>query len=329
MTRFLLLLSLIFHLGCAGDSDTRVLRLAHSLDPSHSVHKAMVFMDEELSRISDGKLTIDIYPSSQLGSEREMIELLQLGAIDMTKTASSVLENFSPKVKVLSMPYLFLNDAHEEKVLNGPIGEELLQSGTDYFIRGLTYYDAGSRSFYTIDRKVEKPSDLRGLKIRVTNSQTAIALMNAFGAAATPISFGELYTALQQGVVDGAENNPPSFYLTRHYEVCEYYTLNEHTQIPDILMISEHTWQSLSDQEKQWVKKAANASAEFQKEIWADSEREALKAVKDAGVEVIIPDRTLFSQHVEGLAERLLESEKEALHLYQKIKELEKAERNN
>lgn len=329
MIRFLLLISLIVHLGCTGDSDTRVLRLAHSLDPSHSAHKAMVFMDEELSRISHGELTIDIYPSSQLGSEREMIELLQLGAIDMTKTASSVLENFSPKVKVLSMPYLFFNDAHEEKVLKGPIGEELLQSGTDYFIRGLTYYDAGSRSFYTIDRKVEKPSDLRGLKIRVMNSQTAIALMNAFGAAATPISFGELYTALQQGVVDGAENNPPSFFLTRHYEVCEYYTLNEHTQIPDILMISEHTWQSLSDQEKQWVKKAADASAEYQKEVWADSEREALQAVKDAGVQVIIPDRGLFSQHVEGLAERLLESEKEALHLYQKIKELEKAERNN
>ena len=329
MIRFLLLITLIVHLGYTGDSDTRVLRLAHSLDPSHSAHKAMVFMDEELSRISHGELTIDIYPSSQLGSEREMIELLQLGAIDMTKTASSVLENFSPKVKVLSMPYLFFNDAHEEKVLKGPIGEELLQSGTDYFIRRLTYYDAGSRSFYTIDRKVEKPSDLRGLKIRVMNSQTAIALMNAFGAAATPISFGELYTALQQGVVDGAENNPPSFFLTRHYEVCEYYTLNEHTQIPDILMISEHTWQSLSDQEKQWVKKAADASAEYQKEVWADSEREALQAVKDAGVQVIIPDRGLFSQHVEGLAERLLESEKEALHLYQKIKELEKAERNN
>lgn len=301
----------------------RVLKLAHGLDPSHSVHKAMVYMAEQTKMNSNGKLQIDIYPSQQLGAERELIELLQLGAVDMTKTSASVLENFSPQFKTLSMPYLFRDDAHMEKVLRGEIGQELLASSTQFFLRGMCYYDAGSRSFYTKDKKIERPEDLQGLKIRVQASQTAISLMNAFGAAAAPISFGELYTALQQGVVDGAENNPPSFYLTRHYEVCKYYTLNRHTRVPDVLLISEHTWQDLSDQERDWVQQAASSSAGYQKQLWRESEEESLAAVRAAGVEVIEPDPELFAARVSNLADELLASNPEVLALYKSMRAIE------
>lgn len=317
------LIPILLLLGCTTEQDIRVLKLAHGLDPSHSVHKAMVYMADHAKKTSEGKLRIDIYPSQQLGSERELMELLQLGSIDMSKTSASVLENFSPQIKTLSMPYLFRDDDHMEKTLRGSIGKRLLESGTDYYLRGLCFYDSGSRSFYTKEKKIEKPSDLEGLKIRVQSSQTAIALMNAFGAAAAPIAFGELYTALQQGVVDGAENNAPSFYLTRHYEVCKYYTLNAHTQVPDVVLMSEHTWKRLSAEERMWISQAADASAVYQKELWAKSENEALAAVIKAGIEVIRPDKKLFADHVSNLAAELLGEDPEALAIYNEIKALD------
>src|SRR5690606_15670084 len=144
---------------------------------------------------------------------------------------------------------LFRDEPHKLAVLDGDIGREILASSEDRFLRGLCYYEAGSRSFYT-KRPVHTPDDLAGLKIRVQESPMAFALVRAFGASATPISFGELYTALQQGVVDGAENNPPSFHLTRHYEVCKFYTINEHTSVPDVLLVSEHLWQRLDPQQQ-------------------------------------------------------------------------------
>ncbi|GAB5409113.1 MAG: TRAP transporter substrate-binding protein [Balneolaceae bacterium] len=263
-------------------------------------------MAEELEKESGGKLTIQIYPNRQLGSERELLELLQLGSIDITKTSAAVVESFSPEYKVFSIPYLFRSNDHMLQVLNGDIGERILESSVDYNFRGLSYYDAGKRSFYTKDRRVETPSDLEGLKVRVQASNTAIQMVNNYGAAATPIPFGELYSALQQGVVDAAENNPPSFYLTRHYEVCKYYILNEHTAVPDILMIGEKTWTRLSEQERIWVKTAAEASKKYQFELWKASELEALEAVKAAGIEIIYPDKEPFIEGAKPMVENML-----------------------
>ncbi len=306
---------------CRQKEDIKTLKLGHALDPGHSVHMAMVKMASTLDSLSDGKMKIDIYPSQQLGNERELLELIQIGALDMTKTSAAVLENFSPLMQILSMPYLFEDRTHELKVLNGELGRRILEGGTDYYLRGLCFYDAGKRSFYTIDKKVTSPDDLKGLKIRVQTSNTAIQLMRSFGAAATPIPFGELYTALQQGVVDGAENNPPSFYLTRHYEVCNYYIIDEHTSIPDVLIISEHTWKELDEAERNWITEAAMISASYQRELWADSEKDALEAVKKAGVEIIYPDKALFSSRVENLPDKLITNNK-VREVYNQIKEV-------
>ena len=163
-------------------------------------------------------------------------------------------------------------------------------------MQGLCFYDAGSRSFYTKERPVETAKDLAGLKLRVQESKTAIDMVRKLGAAPTPISWGELYTALQQGVVDGAENNPPSFYLSRHYEVCKFYSLNEHVMIPDVLIVGTETWKDLSQEEKKWLQMAAEKSSKHERKLWQASEEESLKAVEEAGVEVIRPAKDSFVQ---------------------------------
>ena len=287
--------------NCSQVKQTRTIKLAHGLDVNHSVHKAMVKMGEDLKEISGGKMQLEIYPSQQLGTERECIELLQIGSLDMTKVSVGVMENFAPLMKVFGLPYLFKDRAHSFQVLDGPIGEELLDEGIRYWIKGLAYYDAGSRSFYTKDKPVRTPDDLKGLKIRVMESVTAMDMVKSLGGSPTPISWGELYTSLQQGVVDGAENNPPSFYLSRHYEVCKYYALDEHTVLPDVLIIGTHIWNRLSDQEKAWLNQAVDASVAYQRALWAEAEKEALEEVQKAGVTVIRPDKSIFSKEVESV----------------------------
>ncbi|MFO7313079.1 TRAP transporter substrate-binding protein [Rhodothermus marinus] len=291
--------------GCASRSqDVLVLRLAHALGPTHSVHRAMVYLGERLEEKSGGTIRVVVYPSQQLGSERELLELLQIGSLAMAKVSAAVLEGFVPEYQVFSLPYLFRDDTHRFKVLEGPIGQELLLAGERVLLRGLCYYDAGSRSFYTVTRPIYTPDDLRGLKIRTLESPTQIQMVNLMGASATPIPWGEVFTALQQGIVDGAENNPPSFYLSHHYEVARFYTLDEHTSIPDVLLISLHVWNRLTPQQRQWVQEAAMESAQYQKQLWKESTEEALRAVQEAGVEIIYPDKQPFVEKVQPIYEQ-------------------------
>ncbi len=299
----LLCLMALFVLGCSTSTGVNTIKLAHGLDVTHPVHKGMVYMAEECARVSGGKLLVDIYPSAQLGSERQLLELLQIGSVDITKVSASAVENFVPNMKVLGLPYIFRNSEHQWNVFNGEIGKELLADGEKYWLRGLCFYDAGSRSFYTKDRPVNGPEDLAGLKIRVMNSQTAMQMVKAMGGAPTPISYGELYTALQQGVVDGAENNAPSFYTSHHYEVCKYYSIDEHTSVPDVLFISTHSWNKLSDQEKAWLTEAVEASVPEQRRLWKKADEEAIAAVKKAGVEVIYPEKKPFADKVADIFE--------------------------
>ena len=294
--------SVVLFSGCAESSNKRVIKLAHGLDVSHPVHKAMVFMGERLVEKSGGKMSLDIYPSQQLGSERECLELLQIGSLGMTKVSTGVLENFAPQLKVFGLPFLFRDAAHRFEVLEGPIGEELLNASIPQRLKGLAFYDAGSRSFYTKE-PIESPQDLQGLKLRVMESQTAINMVKYLGGSPTPISWGELYTALQQGVVDGAENNLPSFYLSHHYEVCKYFLVDEHTALPDELLISTVLWNDLSPEEQKWVKEAAMESAEFEKKIWHEAEMEALTEIQKAGVKVTYPDKEPFRELVKPMYE--------------------------
>jgi len=294
-------LSILLLSGCGDDNKITTLKLAHGLDTQHAVHKAMVFMDQRLQELSAGTMAIEIYPSGQLGSERDTMELLQIGSLAITKVSTSPMEAFVPEMKVFSIPYVFRDEQHLWNVLEGEIGKNLLLAGESVRLRGLAYYDAGSRSFYTRDTPVRTPEDLKGLKIRVMKSQTSMRMVETLGGSPTPISFGELYTALQQGVVDGAENNPPSFYLSKHYNIAKYYTLDMHTSVPDILLMSSHVWKTLDPQQQAWVQEAAQLSVGYQRKLWKASSDAALKAVEDAGVTIIRPDKAAFKEAVKDM----------------------------
>lgn len=289
--------------GCRGASDVTVLKMAHGLNTDHPVHQAMEFMGDHLAEVSGGTMQVDIYPSEQLGNERQLVELLQIGSIAMTKVSAAVMEGFAPAYKVLSVPFLFRDQEHSFQVLEGEIGRKILLDGQQFWLRGLTFYDAGARSFYTKDSPIETPADLEGLKIRTQESPSAITLVNTLGGSATPIAWGELYSALQQGVVDGAENNPPSLFTSRHYEVCKFYSLNEHTMVPDVVLISTKVWERLTPQQQEWLQEAADASFQHQKKLWADFSNEAMQAVLDAGVTVTRPDKQPFRDKVKPLYE--------------------------
>lgn len=280
----------------AGGSKVRTLKMGHTLDPSHPVHLAMVNMKERLEAISNGTMSIEIYPSGVLGSETECVEQLQNGSLALTKTSTAPLEGFVQELQVFGLPYVFRDEDHYWEVLEGEIGKELLEKPRAQKILGLCYYDSGSRNFYTTRRPIRGPDDLKGMKIRVQNSPVAIRMIEVFGGSATPIAFGELYTALAQGTVDGAENNVPSFVTSRHFEVAKYFTQNAHTRVPDMVLVSTNVWDTLSPVEQAWLKQAADESAIYQRKLWAEATAEDLAQVQATGVEVIQPDIEAFIQ---------------------------------
>ncbi|WP_317198367.1 TRAP transporter substrate-binding protein [Aurantibacter crassamenti] len=296
--------------SCSSTKDSKLLYFAHSLPMSHPVHKGIVAMQEALNEKSDGKLQIKIFPDGQLGSEREALELLQIGSIAMTKVSASALSNFAPEYQITVIPYLFRDSDHLFRNLEGEVGKQLLEGGSEYLLRGICFYDAGARSFYTKDRPVHSPDDLDGLKVRVQNDQMSVSMANSLGASATPMSFGELYTALQQNVVDGAENNIPSFVSSNHFEVCKYYIFDEHTMVPDVVIIGTKFWDLLSDEEKGWLEAAAKESVAKQKVYWAETVEENMKMLKEAGVEFIYPDKAPFVEKSKPVMERLMQNPK-------------------
>lgn len=296
-------------LSCDDKSGKKVtvLKLGHGLDNKHPVHKAMEFMAKSVDEKSGGTLRVEIFPSEQLGNEKECIEALQLGYLAMTKTSSGVMEAFVPKIKVFGLPYLFRDSEHFWKVCLGPIGEELLDAGSKTKgLKGLCYYDSGARSFYA-KKPIHSPDDLvkdgKTLKVRVMNSPMAIEMVETMGASPTPISWGELYTSLDQGIVDAAENNPPSFQLSRHYEICKYYTLDEHVRLPDMLIISTRVWDKLSKEHQGFLKEAVDESVTYQRKLWKKAEEHALKVIQEGEkpVTVIRPDKAPFQEAVKPI----------------------------
>lgn len=262
-------------------------------------------MADDLKTRSKGELSMALYSSGQLGSERELIELLQVGAVDMTKVSASPLEGFAKEMGVFSLPYLFEDNDHYWRVLNSDIGRKLLESLRPKRLVGIGYFDAGARSFYSSEGVVETPESLKGKKIRVMNSNVAIATMDALGAAATPISWGEVYTSLQSGVVDAAENNPPSYFSSRHFEVAKFYSLDEHASIPDVILLSAQTYERMTEPQRQWLRESMAAATLYQRRIWKQATDEALQKVEAAGVTIHRPDKTAFRGRVSVMYDKL------------------------
>ncbi|MDA8563361.1 TRAP transporter substrate-binding protein [Mariniblastus sp.] len=305
--------------GDAGNNAQIVLKLGHSLDVAHPAHKAIENMRERLESLSGGEMTIDIYPSSVLGSETQCIEQLQNGSLSLTRTSAAVIENFVPEMAVFGLPYVFRDQQHFRTVLDGEIGKRLLLEGESRFVRGLCYHDSGSRNFYG-KFPVMAPKDLSGRKIRVMNSATAIAMVEAMGAAPTPIAPGELYSALSQGIVDGAENNLPTFAHSRHYEVCKHFSLDGHTRIPALVLVGTKAWNQLTPQQQQWLQTAAIESATVQRELWATATDEARQIVEAAGVTIHEVNVQNFAKQVKPMLDLVSDAKvKATLAAIQKV----------
>lgn len=287
--------------GCAGLGASDRITLAHTADEQHPVHLAMKRFRDELVVLSGGTMAVEIFPNAQLGTERELVELVQLGAISMTKVSSLSLENFSPDMGVYSLPYLFDDSEHQRRVVESDIGREILSGLETILLKGMGYYDAGARSFYMTDGPVNTPEDIRGKTLRVLPSEALVKTIETFGGAATPIAFGELYAALQQGVVQGAENNPPSVLNAKHHEVCKFYSLDEHVSAPDVVVMSQSVWDGLSPQQREWAEQAMAASETYQRKLWREASDAALAEIKASGVAINRPDKAPFRAAVAEL----------------------------
>ncbi|WP_107851679.1 TRAP transporter substrate-binding protein [Oceanimonas marisflavi] len=297
------------------------LKLSHNQDTSTPVHQAMKLLAKRAKALSDGELKIRIYPNAQLGSQRESLELVQNGALDMAKSNAAELEAFAKAYSAFNMPYLFTDRDHYYRALESDLGREILNSSADNGFIGVTYYDAGARSFYS-SKPITSPDDLKGMKVRVQPSPTAVSMVKNLGGNPTPLAFGELYTALQQGVVDAAENNIPSMTLNRHSEVVKYFSLDEHTMVPDVLVISTASWNKLSDMEREALTQAAAESMQEMKTIWAEAEVAERQSAEKTGVEFVEVDKAPFQQAVEPMYTELKEKDADLYQLVEGLRKL-------
>lgn len=295
----------------ASTAEKITLKLAHNLERNHVVHQAFEEMAKEVNQLSDGNMKIRIYPSSQMGSARETMELLQNGALDLTKGSASDLESFDNIYAIYNLPFLFNDQNHFNKVVFGKVGKEIMDSTKEKGFFALSAYVAGIRSFYA-KKPITKPEDLKGLKIRVQASPTTLKMIELMGGSPTPISFGEVYTAMQQGVVDGAENNVPSWVQTRHIEIAKVFSEDEHASIPDFLVISSKTWDKLTPGQQQILVKAAKASEVYQQQLWQKIDADTRAQAKALGGEIIKVDKAPFRAAVQPLFDDFKKDPKQA-----------------
>lgn len=282
--------------GSSNGVGVRSLRLGHGLAPDHPVHLAMLHMADRLRALSGNTLDLQIFPSGMIGSEDECFKQAQNAQIEFAKCSAAVLDGSVPAFQVVGAPFLFRDTDHFWAVMNGEIGQKLLKDLDKMGLVGICYFDAGARSLYTTKKPVHSVADMKGMKIRTQKSSIAMKSMEALGASPTPISWGELYTALAQGTVDAAENNIPSFVTGRHFEVCKYFIFTEHQRVPDVLVMSKKIWDTLTEQQQGWIMQAAAEANAFQRKAWLESEKENQQIALDAKVEFITVDRAPFME---------------------------------
>ena len=256
---------------------------------------AVEAMGEMLQERSGDRLCIEVFHSAQLGQEKDTIEQTQFGVIDMNRVSLGPFNNLIEETQIPSLPFIFRSVEHMHKVMDGPVGQQILDAFSDHDLVGLAFYDGGSRSFYNSQKPITSIDDLEGMKFRVMQSDLFVDMVAALGANATPLPYGEVYSSIQTGVIDGAENNWPSFESSGHYEVAQYYTLNQHLIVPEVLVMSKTSFEKLSPEDQAMVREAARDSVPVMRELWAAREAESEARVRAAGVEIISDiDKTPF-----------------------------------
>lgn len=271
---------------------------------------AVRHMGETLSKATGGKHSIKVFSKSALGIEKDTIEQTKLGAIAMTRVNVAPMNNICAATMVPTMPFLFRSTEHMRKVLDGAIGEEILKDCEAQGFIGLAFYDSGARSMYTVKKPVKTLADAKGLKVRVQQSDLWVSLLEAMGANATPMPFGEVYTALKTGLVDAAENNYPSYESSRHFEVARFYNKTEHSLAPEILLFSKKIWDTLSADEQKQIRAAAKESVTYMRKLWDEREEKSLAIVKAAGVQIVDVDKASFQAAMKPVYDKFLKDPK-------------------
>jgi tripartite ATP-independent transporter DctP family solute receptor len=263
---------------------------------------AVEHFGDKLAKATNGRISVQMYASMQLGGEKEAIEQAQVGAIQLARVSVGALGPVVADLNVFNLPFLFRNTAHMQKVIDGPIGQELLDKVTgnaNAGLVGLCWMDAGARSLYDTKKPIKSIADLKGLKVRVMGNPMFVDMMNALGGNGVAMGYDQVFSALQTGVVDGAENNPPSFVFDNHYQVAKYYTLTEHLIVPEILVLSRRTWDALSAEDRELVRKLAREAQAEERGLWTAYEKQAVDKAKAAGIEIIeIADKAPFQAAV-------------------------------
>lgn len=256
---------------------------------------AMEHLGDKLAKATNGRLKLQMYPNMVLGGEKEMIEQTQVGAIQIARISLGPVGSVVPDVNVFNMPFVFRDEAHMRKVIDGPIGDEILKKITDSSVKliGLGWMDGGTRNLYT-KKPIRNKEDLQGVKIRMMGNPLFVDTMNAMGGNGISMSFSELYTALQTGVVDGAENNPPTYYTQGHHKLAKYYNLTGHLIIPEIFVFSKVTWDKLSKDDQALIRKLSKEASAEQRSLWDARVADNLAKLKAEGVEIVPVDKKIF-----------------------------------
>lgn len=282
-----------------------VIKLGDSVEPNHPHAQSWFYFAERVEDLSDGQMIVEVYPQSILGDHIEMLRGLQMGTIEMTKTSNAAFSTFVEETMVFDLPYLFRDKEHFVTVMNSEIAEEFLKEiYPEYGFYGLFFTDSGSRSLYNAVRPIHSPEDLQGLSIRVMESAIMIDTLNAMGSMATPLSLAELYSALRQGVIDGAENSPPFYKAQNHHEVAPYLSLTDHFMSPCILLVSSIFWETLDEWAQNIILEAAADTKEYQYRIWAEDEGKVLDELRALGVEINEVEKEPFIESVEPVYEK-------------------------
>ena len=303
-------LTATYSLAASADCEV-TLRSSDTHPDGYPTVEAVKAMGSELSKATNGKLCIEVYHSAQLGEEKDTIEQTQFGVIDLNRISLGPFNNIIEETKIPSLPYIFRSTQHMHRVMDGPVGKEILASFDDHDLVGLAFYDGGSRSFYNSQKPINSMADLAGLKFRVMQSDLFVDMVSAVGANATPMPYGEVYSSIQTGVIDGAENNWPSFESSGHYEVAGYYTLDQHLIVPEVLVMAKSSYEKLSNEEQQAVRAAAKASVPIMRDLWAAREKVSEAKVRAAGVQIVSDiDKTPFIEAMGPVYEKYVTSDK-------------------
>ncbi|WP_353844877.1 TRAP transporter substrate-binding protein [Rhizobium sp. CSW-27] len=282
------------------------LRSADIHPDGYPTVEAVKYMGELVSQRTNGRIKIQVMNNSVLGSEKDTIEQTRFGVIDLNRVNTAPFNNLVKETVVLGLPFLFRSTEHMHKVVDGPIGDEILKAFEPNGLVGLAFYDSGARNFYTTKKPIEKLADLKGMKIRVQQSDLWIAMMQAFGANPTPMPFGEVYSSLETGVVDGAENNWPSYESSRHFEVAKNYSLTEHSLTPEVLVMSKMSWDKLKPEDQKIVREAAKESVGKMRELWQAREKASEEKVRASGVKVITVSKEEFANAMKPVYDKFV-----------------------